>query len=428
MKTPGKLNLRYLEEVNDKIQRGEFSEDEMQILDRVNRKVAGAATLDEVMNFLFDSTSGISQCDRLGLAFIDEDGGRMTLHWMRANYEPVLVGKGYTEDISSSSLRAIVDNSKPRIINDLKRYFAEHPNSLSTGLLVKEGIQSSMTCPLKVEGRNVGVLFKSSRQAGTYDDHHIGIHEAIVERLSQAVEKAYRIERLAAANKAYLEMLGFVSHELKNPLATILLNSEMLKREYTGKLEPKQLEIVDRIIRQGNFLLSLVGEYLDLARIEESELHLKVKPDVLLIDEVIKPAVEALEVAIREREMVVEQEFQAKDIKCNCDRELLRIVMANLIGNAVKYGREKGKIRISTGETNGIISVSVWNQGQGFKEADRINLFRKFSRLASPEFKNIKGTGVGLYTSWRIIKLHQGKISAKSEYGEWAEFSFEISR
>jgi len=73
-----------------------------------------------------------------------------------------------------------------------------------------------------------------------------------------------------------------------------------------------------------------------------------------------------------------------------------------------------------------LLAVTVWNEGPGFPESERGKLFRKFSRLQVPELLRRKGSGVGLYTSWRIVNLHGGRISARSEPGAWAEFSFTI--
>jgi signal transduction histidine kinase len=68
----------------------------------------------------------------------------------------------------------------------------------------------------------------------------------------------------------------------------------------------------------------------------------------------------------------------------------------------------------------------VRNLGPGFSAQQRNKLFRRFSRLDDPALKTRRGTGVGLYSAWRIIQLHKGRISADSKRGEWAEFSFEI--
>jgi signal transduction histidine kinase len=109
-----------------------------------------------------------------------------------------------------------------------------------------------------------------------------------------------------------------------------------------------------------------------------------------------------------------------------CDPGLLNIVMANLLGNAVKYGNEEGQIRLRVTQPEGKLAVSVWNAGPGFPRSERSKLFKKFSRLQTRELMARKGTGVGLYTCWRIIQAHGGRIWADSEPGAWAEFCFEI--
>ena len=72
------------------------------------------------------------------------------------------------------------------------------------------------------------------------------------------------------------------------------------------------------------------------------------------------------------------------------------------------------------------LRISVWNEGPGFSPGQRNKLFRRFSRLDDPALKSRRGTGVGLYSAWRIIQLHKGRISAESKQGEWARFSIEI--
>jgi signal transduction histidine kinase len=110
---------------------------------------------------------------------------------------------------------------------------------------------------------------------------------------------------------------------------------------------------------------------------------------------------------------------------------LLRIVTVNLLDNAIKYGNEGGDIRVKAevllDPKNGQrLRISVWNSGPGFSQSQQDQLFRRFSRLDDPALKSRRGTGVGLYNSWRIVQLHKGRITADSKHGEWAEFSFEI--
>lgn len=416
--------LRYVDvsSVDD----SEFTAQERAILDKINQRVAAAESLPEIIRFLLHSTRAISPCDRIGLAFFEEDGRRVVSYHSQALYEPLHLKPGYTEDMQGSSLQTVLERGVPRIINDLEAYLERRPDSRSSRLLMREGVRSSMTCPLRVDDRIVGLWFRSSRRPRAYDDHQVMLHQAVAGRLSQAIEKVYRIEQLTAANQAYTEMLGFVSHELKSPVAAIVSNARLLEKGYLGELEDKQSDMIGRMIGKGEYLLGLIGEYLDLARIESGEMTADVRENVDFIREVVDPAVQIVESEIESKAMKLLRVGCDSPVTVTCDPDLLKIVLVNLLGNAVKYGNEGGEIRLTVEHDGKHLHVSVWNEGPGFPREQRARLFRRFSRLDTPELKQQKGTGVGLYTCWRIIQAHHGRIDAKSEHGQWADFSFEI--
>ncbi len=402
----------------------EFSAEESHALSLVNQKVAAGESLAAVMDLVFDATREICPCDRIGVALLEDDG-RLCSHWVRASYEPVLLGAGYAESVAGSSLEHVIASGRPRVIPDLEAYLAEHPASASTATLVREGVRSSMTCPLTVEGRPVGVMFRSSRRPDAYDEHQVRLHLAIAERLSQAVEKAWRIERLAAARHAYAEMLGFVSHELKNPLSSMVMDARILTGGYLGVMDPRQIEVVGRMARKTRYLLDLLRDYLDLARIEGGDFSARVVEDLDFVADVIEPAIEIVATEIEERGSRLIRDVPAR-LRASCDPDLMRIVLVNLLGNATKYGVRDGEIRLAADRDETSLSVTVRNEGPGFPDSERPRLFRRFSRLDTEELRDRRGSGVGLYTCRRIVELHGGAIRASSEPGRWAAFSFTI--
>jgi signal transduction histidine kinase len=239
------------------------------------------------------------------------------------------------------------------------------------------------------------------------------------------VEKAWRIEQLMAANRAYMEMLAFVSHEIKNPVASLVTDARLLRQGYLGSLEPGQEDKIDRMIGKGEYLLSLVQDYLDLARIDGGDLALTRRKEVDMVVDVIAPSLDLVRSDMEDRGMRLELDLPPETATAECDPGLLRIVVANLLSNAVKYGDEGGLIRVRLVREPSRLEVAVWNQGQGFAPEDRGRLFQRFSRLRTRgEAK--RGTGVGLYSAWRIVRLHNGRIRARSEPGSWAEFAFEL--
>ncbi len=418
--------VRFPEVSTPEIDSEEFSPEERHALVAINRRVAAAQSIEEVLDFLFDTTRGICPCDRVSLAFLEEGSQRVVSHWAKALYEPILLQKGFAQDLKGSTLKEILDTNRPRIIGDLEQYLQEHPDSISTRIIVREGLRSSMTCPLIVDGRPVGFLFRSSRKANAYDRHQVRLHLAMTERLSQAVEKAWRIEQLATANRAYFEMLGFVAHELKSPLASLVMDIEGLLNGHFGPVPPEQGARLDKMTAKAQYLLTLVSDYLNLAKVENTELRLNLQDDVNVLDEVVRPAIELVQNLMDQQRATLDLQVPEETILLRVDPSLLVVSVLNLISNAVKYGEECGDIRLRLEHSPEHLRVSVWNRGPGFPAEERAKLFRKFSRLQSPELIKRKGTGVGLYTSWRIIRLHGGRIWAESELGQWAEFAFEI--
>ncbi|MFA4964335.1 MAG: GAF domain-containing sensor histidine kinase [Thermoleophilia bacterium] len=432
-KQPTPSGVRYIDPFRDARALTPIGAEERTLLRQVNQKVAARPSLRAIVDYLFERTQALIPCDRLGLAFVDEAGVRVTSYYNRASYEHLLIDKDYSEALNGSSLEAVLETGQPRIIDDLEAYLVEHPRSRSTRLLVKEGVRSSLTCPLSVEGRIVGFVFRSSRQAHTYRTRHIELQMAITERLSQAVEKAWRIEQLEEANHAYTQMLGFVSHELKSPVASMVTDAQILAQGYLGELTPEQKTKVESMARKGQYLLTLVREYLDLARVEGGELLIEPHSRVDVTAEVIGEAVELVRPQVDAHGMALAVDLPPgpAPLVC-CDATLLRIVLVNLLDNAVKYGNEGGEIRVGLKVTETRadrpekLQISVYNEGPGFSAGQRNLLFRRFSRLDDPALKTRRGTGVGLYNAWRVVQLHKGHISAESKQGEWAKFSFEI--
>jgi signal transduction histidine kinase len=406
--------------------------EERTLLRTVNQKIAARPSLRAIVDYLFDNTQALIPCDRMGLAFIDEQSVYVTSYYNRTSYDGRRIDQGYREGLRGSTLTEVMHSGLPRIINDLEAYVKDHPRSRSSKLLIREGVRSSLTCPLIVEGRVVGFIFRSSRTPYTYGPQHIELQMAISERLSQAVEKAWRIEQLEEANYAYTQMLGFVSHELQSPVASMVTDAQILVQGYLGDLTPEQRAKVQSMERKGQYLLSLVREYLDLARVEGGQLRLQTRSRVDVMEDVVAEAVDLVrpQADAHGIHLMTCVPSPALPPVC-CDPTLLRIVTVNLLDNAIKYGNEGGDIRVKAEVTEDEhggerLRISVWNSGPGFSQGQQNKLFRRFSRLDDPALKSRRGTGVGLYNSWRIIQLHKGRITAESKHGEWAEFSFEI--
>ena len=233
-------------------------------------------------------------------------------------------------------------------------------------------------------------------------------------------------QELKATNRNYMEMLGFVSHELKNPLASSMMSLYTVKDGYLGEISPAQQKSLESVAQSLEYFQEMILNYLDLSRLEKGELEIK-ETQVPLNADLISPVLAGFARALEEKRMTVENHIPDSTILC-ADSDLLRIVYDNLISNAIKYGREGGKIELDAYETNNMVNLSVRNEGEGIPAEMMPKLFKKFSRLDNPEYAGKKGTGLGLYTCKEIVEKHGGEIWANSKLGEWVMFSFTIPK
>jgi len=231
---------------------------------------------------------------------------------------------------------------------------------------------------------------------------------------------------LKTINRNYMEMLGFVSHELKNPLASSMMSLYTVKDGYLGEISPAQKKSLESVAQSLEYFQEMILNYLDLSRLEKGELEIN-ETQISLGPDLISPVLEGFAGGLQEKKMRVENHIPEDTVLC-ADSNLLRIVYDNLISNAIKYGRDGGSIELDAYENNNMVTLSVRNDGEGIPPDKLPKLFKKFSRLDSPEYAGKKGTGLGLYTCKEIVDKHGGEIWANSKLGEWVMFSFTIPK
>lgn len=231
-------------------------------------------------------------------------------------------------------------------------------------------------------------------------------------------------EQLQEANRNYIEMLGFVTHELKNPLTSAIMGLYTVKDGYLGELSPAQKKSLETVAKSLDYFQDMVRNYLDLSRLEQGQLIVKKRP-LKLQEAVVAPALESVERQAQDRRMMVENRIPAA-LTVNADPTLLRVVYEDLLSNAVKYGREGGRIVLEAEPRGAEVVLSVQNDGEGIPPEKQAQLFKRFSRLDTPGATGKKGTGLGLYICKEIVEKHGGKIWVDSQVGEWVKFSFSL--
>lgn len=230
-------------------------------------------------------------------------------------------------------------------------------------------------------------------------------------------------EELRQTNRNYMEILGFVTHEIKNRLGIILGSAYNLKSGVVGLLSDGQAKMVDILLRNSERLRDMIKNYLDLSRIERGELQV-IKCGVRFLSDVTEPVLAEFEGQLEANETKLEIHVP-EDMYLVADPDLLRVVMENLVSNALKYGRKGGTIRVSAEHPAGYWQVSVWNEGEGVAASEIAQLFTKFTRVGG-ELRRQQGSGLGLFVTKEILEKHGGRIRVESEQGKWANFVFTL--
>jgi signal transduction histidine kinase len=227
----------------------------------------------------------------------------------------------------------------------------------------------------------------------------------------------------------YEFLIGFVSHEIRNPLAAMVMFGKMLQDGSYGPMSSQQKEVVDRIMANATRIEHMTDDFLNLSLLEGKENFLTLEA-LHLYRDLIDPAIESLakkSLFTPEQRTTFQPEVE-EDVAVAADRRLIGIVFDNLFFNAVKYGREGGKIVYGWREEGDRILVHVQNEGQGVRPGDISVIFEKFIRLQDPNIPPQKGTGLGLFNVRKIIERHGGSIRAESIYGRTFDVLFTLPR
>jgi signal transduction histidine kinase len=252
--------------------------------------------------------------------------------------------------------------------------------------------------------------------------HNAWTHDRLREKSIALTEQG---ERLTRANKVKTSFLASMSHELRTPLSAILGFADLLLTSSKEHLSARARESLERIKRNGEHLLSLINDVLDLAKAEAGRVEVRLAPvNVVLLARACVAEVESLRSGKNLRLGVDAGDAPADTMT---DPQRVRQILINLLANAIKF-TDEGEVIVQVRTTANEVQIAVRDTGIGIPAHAMKELFQDFHQLEAGDGRRYEGTGVGLALSRRLALALGGEIDARSRQGEGSTFTLVLPR
>lgn len=398
--------------------------EKVRLLARITEEINSGLLLDEVLDHVFDGFRPLIPYDRIGLSLLEDQGQTVRVRWERSELAGPPFPEGYSLTLRETSLGSLLEENRPRILNDLGAYLRERPESEATRYLVEAGIQASLTCPLRAMGHPVGFLFFSSCQAGVYREAHVDLFAQIAGQVSIILEKARLYQEIAELNHLKDRLLSVTAHDLRSPLAFLNGYLDLLREGDMGELTPAQSEAVEKMRATCRTMLALINDLLSLNAIASGQVRMnpRLEDPRLLLQECA--AIGVMLATRKKIHLILEAPDELPMVVC--DRERLAQALNNLVSNAVKFSYPGTTVRIRAGTDQGAIWLEVADQGVGIPEHELGGLFSFMHRPSVRPTGGEMSTGLGLPMVRRILEAHGGSVSASSAPGQGSTFTLRL--
>jgi signal transduction histidine kinase len=278
------------------------------------------------------------------------------------------------------------------------------------------------------DGHNIGLIQLSDKYAGEFTEEDEAVLVQLAQMASVAIENARLYQEARGAAQAREELLSVVSHDLKNPLASIKGYAQLLRRRIERLAIPEATRLVDSLTKIDTASARMVGqidELLDAARLSAGQpldLSFERIDLVALIRQV------ATERQQTTQHHIIQVTTAVPELYGAYDAVRIERVFSNLIANAIKYSPDGGAIDVDIAQQQGDQSwaiVAVRDQGVGIPAADLPRIFERFHRAGNVA-RHIQGTGIGLSSARQIVEQHDGTIEVASQEGVGSTFTVRL--
>jgi len=387
----------------------------------VGRELIASLSRAEVLPRLCEITARALQSDRAHAFLLDTEQQAFVVeasHGVTPEYWQSLRAVGFPVALTHELL--------DRLQRDEVVVITEEDEMFPAALMRNSGTPTILVMPLRRGDEITGLLLATLLRPGArFDSRQIQIARGIAQMASLTIEDARLVAELERANRLKSEFVATMSHELRTPLNIILGYNSLLLEEAFGFVNEEQRDTLQRVETNARSLLELINTTLDMSRLEAGKVRLELN-DVETAD-----VLEAIRLETRDLETKPDVAFVWEadgDLPpLHTDVAKLKVVLKNLIGNAVKF-TDHGSIAIGARARGDGVEFVVADTGIGIDEEARAYIFEPFRQVDAALTRRHGGVGLGLYIVRRLLMELGGTVEVESEAGKGSTFRVWVPR
>ena len=401
-------------------------------LNAIGSLVSSVLDINEIYPTIVERVQNDLRFQNVSILTVDAANRSLSLQSYKVQGAAKALTVDFHQDIDEGVCGRVARTGQTALIPDTSR----EPDFLEVDFLPP--MLSQLCVPVKIDGEVIAVLNVESRWPNAFDEADVAAIETLSGQVAVALRnstlmeevthKAAELENANAELRRLDEMKAdFVSmlvHDLRTPMTGILGSSEIIEELLAGEVDDRIMNLVHIIPKESKRLIDLINNILDFYRLEDT--GITVTPTPLVVETLVREAYEGAKVIADKQgvEFTVALEPDLPMIKG--DEAKLLQVLSNLVGNALKFTPEGGKVNVSAGAADGMVSISISDTGVGVPKAEIPHLFEKFKTFRTDSDRRVRGSGLGLYIARAIVEAHGGTIAVESEQGKGSTFKFTV--
>ena len=395
---------------------------ELELMIEITRRLTSTLDLERLLKLIAGMASELVDCEDASIILEDQQTGELMFLAAARKGEEL---KDIRVPMEGSIAGTVFKTQDPLIVQDTESD-PRHYDGVDRAIAFTT--QSILAVPMMFQERPIGVLEGiNKRSAGKFSEHDVQILSTLATQAAVAVENARLVTELQAANAQLAELdrlksdfISIASHELRTPLALILGYASFLRDE----ADEAAGEQLDAVLQAAMQLRGLIEDMVNLSHLEAGSAELN--PAEFFIQDLIHACLEAQQQFAVTKSLEIIQSMPETAVRVRADREKIRIVLNNLINNAIKFTPAGGRIQLAVRPQTGMVAVSVVDTGIGIPENELSRVFDRFYQVESHLTRREEGMGLGLCIARGMVELHGGRIWAESVPGRGSRFTFTL--